>query len=117
MPWALPSLPLVLPGMCSLSPQVAHVNYLALVEFFGLFPEHRSRDLYLSGESYGGVYIPTLAEWVMQDPSLNLKVGVPVAPRPKSSLPCVGLEPGQDGEMWGWVAAQLRVCPEASPRH
>lgn len=22
----------------------------------------------------GGVYIPTLAEWVMQDPSLNLKV-------------------------------------------
>ncbi|KAM6457670.1 lysosomal protective protein isoform 1-T1 [Liasis olivaceus] len=53
--------------------EVARVNYLALKEFFGLFPEHRDGDLYLAGESYGGIYIPTLAEWVMQDPSLNLK--------------------------------------------
>ncbi|XP_044277244.1 LOW QUALITY PROTEIN: lysosomal protective protein [Varanus komodoensis] len=53
--------------------EVARVNYLALKEFLRLYPEHGSRDLYLTGESYGGVYIPTLAEWVMQDPALNLK--------------------------------------------
>uniref|UniRef100_A0A803TQ13 Carboxypeptidase n=1 Tax=Anolis carolinensis TaxID=28377 RepID=A0A803TQ13_ANOCA len=53
--------------------EVARANYLALKEFLRLFPEHSKRDLYLTGESYGGIYIPTLAEWVMQDPSLNLK--------------------------------------------
>ncbi|XP_034280063.1 lysosomal protective protein [Pantherophis guttatus] len=53
--------------------EVARVNYLALKEFFNLFPEHLPKDLYLAGESYGGIYIPTLAEWVMQDASLNLK--------------------------------------------
>lgn len=44
-------------------------------DFLRLFPEYSKNDLFLTGESYGGVYIPTLAEWVMQDPSLNLKVG------------------------------------------
>uniref|UniRef100_A0A670ZSK3 Carboxypeptidase n=1 Tax=Pseudonaja textilis TaxID=8673 RepID=A0A670ZSK3_PSETE len=53
--------------------EVARVNYLALKEFFSLFPEHLPKDLYLAGESYGGIYIPTLAQWVMQDASLNLK--------------------------------------------
>uniref|UniRef100_A0ABM5G4S0 Carboxypeptidase n=1 Tax=Pogona vitticeps TaxID=103695 RepID=A0ABM5G4S0_9SAUR len=53
--------------------EVARVNYLALKEFLRLYPEHCSKDLYLTGESYGGIYIPTLAQWVMQDPSLNLK--------------------------------------------
>ncbi|KAF1576996.1 UNVERIFIED_CONTAM: Lysosomal protective protein, partial [Eudyptes pachyrhynchus] len=63
---------------CCLTPvspclQVAHNNYLALKDFLRLFPEYSKNDLFLTGESYGGVYIPTLAEWVMQDPSLNLK--------------------------------------------
>ncbi|KAJ7417440.1 Lysosomal protective protein [Pitangus sulphuratus] len=53
--------------------KVAHNNYLALKDFLRLFPEYSKNDLFLTGESYGGVYIPTLAEWVMQDPSLNLK--------------------------------------------
>uniref|UniRef100_A0A672TYZ3 Carboxypeptidase n=1 Tax=Strigops habroptila TaxID=2489341 RepID=A0A672TYZ3_STRHB len=53
--------------------EVAHNNYLALKDFLRLFPEYCKNDLYLTGESYGGIYIPTLAEWVMQDPSLNLK--------------------------------------------
>ncbi|XP_063003560.1 lysosomal protective protein [Elgaria multicarinata webbii] len=53
--------------------EVARVNYLALKEFLHLYPEFSSKDLYLTGESYGGVYIPTLAQWVMQDPDLNLK--------------------------------------------
>ncbi|CAI5778655.1 lysosomal protective [Podarcis lilfordi] len=53
--------------------EVARVNYLALKEFLRLYPEYSSKDLFLTGESYGGIYIPTLAQWVMQDPSLNLK--------------------------------------------
>lgn len=49
-------------------------NYLALKEFFRLFPEFSSNELFLTGESYGGIYIPTLAERVMEDSSLNLQV-------------------------------------------
>uniref|UniRef100_A0A3P9PMC2 Carboxypeptidase n=1 Tax=Poecilia reticulata TaxID=8081 RepID=A0A3P9PMC2_POERE len=53
--------------------QVSMNNYLALKEFFRLFPEYSSNELYLTGESYGGIYIPTLAERVMEDSSLNLQ--------------------------------------------
>lgn len=51
-------------------------NYLALKEFFRLFPEFSKNQLFLTGESYGGIYIPTLAERVMEDSSLNLQVGL-----------------------------------------
>ncbi|NXT23532.1 PPGB protein, partial [Syrrhaptes paradoxus] len=77
LPPAGPSLGTGSPASC-LTParsclQVARNNYLALKDFLRLFPEYSKNDLYLTGESYGGIYIPTLAEWVMQDPSLNLK--------------------------------------------
>lgn len=51
-------------------------NYLALKEFFRLFPEFSKNQLFLTGESYGGIYIPTLAERVMEDTSLNLQVRI-----------------------------------------
>uniref|UniRef100_A0A8D0H220 Carboxypeptidase n=1 Tax=Sphenodon punctatus TaxID=8508 RepID=A0A8D0H220_SPHPU len=53
--------------------EVAQNNYLALKEFLRLFPEHAKKDLYLTGESYAGIYIPMLAMLVMQDPDLNMK--------------------------------------------
>lgn len=54
-------------------------NYLALKEFQRLFPEHAGKQLFLTGESYGGIYIPTLAERVMEDPSFNLQVSAGTA--------------------------------------
>ncbi|KAI5619569.1 lysosomal protective protein precursor [Silurus asotus] len=53
--------------------EVSMNNYLALKEFFRLFPEYSKNELYLTGESYGGIYIPTLAERVLEDSSLNLQ--------------------------------------------
>ncbi|KAM4622617.1 lysosomal protective protein-like isoform 2-T2 [Discoglossus pictus] len=53
--------------------EVTQVNYLALKEFFSLFSEFRENDFYIMGESYGGIYVPTLAVKVSQDPSINLK--------------------------------------------
>uniref|UniRef100_A0A671V3J4 Carboxypeptidase n=1 Tax=Sparus aurata TaxID=8175 RepID=A0A671V3J4_SPAAU len=53
--------------------EVSMNNYLALKEFFRLFPEFSRNELFLTGESYGGIYIPTLAERVMEDASLNLQ--------------------------------------------
>lgn len=63
----------VFTGVCSF-PQVSMNNYLALKEFFRLFPEFSKNQLFLTGESYGGIYIPTLAERVMEDATLNLQV-------------------------------------------
>lgn len=53
--------------------EVSMKNYLALKRFFQLFPEYSSNALFLTGESYAGIYIPTLAQRVMEDDALNLK--------------------------------------------
>ncbi|XP_011765205.2 lysosomal protective protein [Macaca nemestrina] len=53
--------------------EVAQSNFEALQDFFHLFPEYKNNKLFLTGESYAGIYIPTLAVLVMQDPSMNLQ--------------------------------------------
>nr|XP_004663956.2 lysosomal protective protein isoform X1 [Jaculus jaculus] len=53
--------------------EVAQNNFEALQDFFRLFPEYKDNKLFLTGESYAGIYIPTLAVLVMQDPSMNLQ--------------------------------------------
>ena len=54
--------------------QVASDNHVALQSFLKKFPQFAKNDLYLSGESYAGIYIPTLANVVMKDSNMNLKV-------------------------------------------
>ena len=39
----------------------AHDNLMALLQFFKGFFEYRGNDFYISGESYAGIYVPTLA--------------------------------------------------------
>lgn len=51
----------------------ARENYLALRSFLVKFPQYKNNPLYLAGESYGGVYLPTLGELVDADKELNLK--------------------------------------------
>ncbi|XP_075033800.1 lysosomal protective protein [Mixophyes fleayi] len=52
---------------------VAYNNYMALKKFYQLFPEYAANELYITGESYGGVYVPSLAVEVSKDSSINLK--------------------------------------------
>lgn len=41
--------------------QVAEDNYKALLSFFAKFPNFTQNDFYIFGESYGGIYAPTLS--------------------------------------------------------
>lgn len=55
--------------------QTATDNHAALVDFFSKFPEYQQSELYVSGESYGGVYVPTLSQKIFRDESFpgNMK--------------------------------------------
>ncbi|KAK3581008.1 hypothetical protein CHS0354_013902 [Potamilus streckersoni] len=48
-------------------------NYAALKNFFIKFPEFLSNDFYITGESYGGIYVPTLSSRVLDDQAINFK--------------------------------------------
>lgn len=41
--------------------------------FFQKFPEYKKNDFYISGESYGGIYVPTLSVRVVDDVDINFK--------------------------------------------
>ena len=76
----------------------AENNLLALQAFYLKYPELKTKDLYLSGESYAGVYIPTMARSIItNDPSINLK-GFAVGDA------CTGTEVlcGSDGDFGPW---------------
>lgn len=49
-------------------------NYWALKDFFDKFPQFASNELYLTGQSYAGIYLPVLAVRVMENPDFNFKV-------------------------------------------
>lgn len=58
--------------------QVAEDNYRALLSFFAKFPAFSHNDFFIFGESYGGIYVPTLSLRVATGPStFNFKVRFP----------------------------------------
>lgn len=49
--------------------QVAEDNYKALLSFFAKFPAFTQNDFFIFGESYGGIYVPTLSLRVATGPA------------------------------------------------
>jgi len=40
---------------------VAEYNLQSLLKWFDLYPEFKQHEFWVSGESYGGIYVPTVA--------------------------------------------------------
>ncbi|MGH0142291.1 UNVERIFIED_CONTAM: hypothetical protein FKN15_002873 [Acipenser sinensis] len=54
--------------------EVAQNNYKALQSFFAKFPNFTQHDFYVFGESYGGIYTPTLSMQIASGPAkINFK--------------------------------------------
>jgi cathepsin A (carboxypeptidase C) len=59
--------------------QTAADNYQLIQQFFNRFPQFRANDLYITSESYGGHYMPTLAKEIVdrnatgEDAPLNFR--------------------------------------------
>ncbi|KAJ0600794.1 putative carboxypeptidase D [Helianthus annuus] len=47
--------------------QAAKDSYTFLINWLERFPEYKTRDFYITGESYAGHYVPQLAQLVLQN--------------------------------------------------
>ncbi|GAB6021027.1 hypothetical protein CHUAL_003664 [Chamberlinius hualienensis] len=64
-------------GYANNQDDVANNLYEALLQFFTLYPELQLLDFYVTGESYGGKYIPAVTYKIMQEnPSASLKINL-----------------------------------------
>ncbi|XP_056631352.1 venom serine carboxypeptidase-like [Diorhabda sublineata] len=51
--------------------------YTALIQFFKLFPNLRETDFFITGESYGGKYIPAIGHKIFRsNPTADLKINL-----------------------------------------
>jgi carboxypeptidase C (cathepsin A) len=79
----------------------AQAAYQALVSFYDKFPMYYSIDLYLTGESYAGIYIPTLAREILHHND-NADAGV--------TLPLRGFAVGD-----GCLGSETGICGNLDP--
>ena len=52
-------------------------NYNALLSWYELFPEYKEHDLFITGESYAGIYVPYLAHEIIKNKD-NAKFDIPL---------------------------------------
>ncbi|KAI4497154.1 hypothetical protein M0802_007638 [Mischocyttarus mexicanus] len=55
--------------------QIGREVYIALVQFFQLFPELRNNDFFVTGESYAGKYVPAVSH-AIKDYNIKAKVKI-----------------------------------------
>jgi cathepsin A (carboxypeptidase C) len=86
----------------------ASTTRAALVDFFtNKFPELAKNDFFITGESYAGVYIPTLAKEIIKHaPDINL-VGLAVGD------PCTDNDAQRDSMDALWYSHKYGLIPDA----
>eukprot|EP01052_Picozoa_sp_SAG31_P026349 SAG31_NODE_2382_length_5827_cov_1.421962_4_plen_319_part_00 len=72
----------------------ANENHDALIAFTARFPAFKDRPFFISGESYAGIYIPTLAQVIMNKGGMNLQGmaignGCAIQTAPYDAVACV----------------------------
>lgn len=64
-------------GYCTDETQVGEQLYSTITQFFKLFPELQQSKFYVTGESYGGKYVPALAYTIhKKNPTAKLKINL-----------------------------------------
>lgn len=64
-------------GYCTDETQVGEQLYSTLIQFFQLFPELQKNKFFVTGESYGGKYVPALAYTIhKKNPTAKLKINM-----------------------------------------
>lgn len=64
-------------GYCTDQTQVGEQLYSTMVQFFQLFPELQQNKFFVSGESYGGKYVPALAYTInKKNPTAQFKINL-----------------------------------------
>jgi len=85
----------------------ASTSRAALVDFFYKFPELAPNDFFITGESYAGIYIPTLAQSILNyAPDMNL-VGIAVGD------PCTDNTAQADSMDQLWYSGKYGLIDEA----
>ena len=59
-------------------------NLTSVLEFYERFPQYKDNDLYISGESYAGVYVPYLAHYIVKHNEDNAEDETVLKPALKS---------------------------------
>lgn len=54
--------------------RTAEDNYVFLMNWMERFPEYKSRDFFIAGESYAGHYVPQLAHTILQHDNTNINL-------------------------------------------
>ncbi|XP_072934775.1 venom serine carboxypeptidase-like [Epargyreus clarus] len=64
-------------GYCTNQTQVGEHLYSSLIQFFQLFPELQQNKFFVTGESYAGKYIPTVAYTIhRKNPDAKIKINL-----------------------------------------
>lgn len=64
-------------GYCTDEKQVGEQLYSTIIQFFQLFPELQGNKFFVTGESYGGKYVPALAYTIhKKNPTAALKINM-----------------------------------------
>jgi serine carboxypeptidase-like clade 1 len=82
--------------------RTATENMLAIEKFFESYSEYKSNGLYLTGESYAGIYVPTLAEAILKSTDAGTYTGASLLGIAVGNG-CTGYETGVCGWYFGGV--------------